>query len=103
MLVTFSCDAHENITMFGNIAKQLLHMMGHSGAVPGAIKAQDVSQALVSLTNKLQAVDKQTHHQFADSKQQDDDEEEISLAKRAFPLIQLLKNADSAHCDVMWR
>lgn len=102
MLVTFSCDAHENITLFGDIAKRLLLMMGHSGTVPGAIKAQDVPNALASLTRSLKETDTQKVNRLDDSKEQDDDEEEISLAKRAYPLIQLLKNATAAQCDVMW-
>jgi len=49
MLVTFSTDAYANITMFGNHALDMLKMMGHSGTVPNAIKAEDVPQALSRL------------------------------------------------------
>jgi hypothetical protein len=31
MLVTFSCPAYANITMFGDVAVHLLELMGHSG------------------------------------------------------------------------
>jgi len=46
MLVTFRTSAYANITMFGDIAVTLLKMMGHSGTVPSAIRADDVPAAL---------------------------------------------------------
>ena len=39
MLVTFSCPAYADITMFGDVAVRLLQLMGHSGTVPGALLA----------------------------------------------------------------
>ena len=49
MLVTFSCPAHADITMFGDVAIRLLELMGHSGTVPGALLAEDVAAALARL------------------------------------------------------
>ena len=46
MLVTFTCEAYADITMFGDVAQHLLTLMGHSGTVPGAILAEDVPAAL---------------------------------------------------------
>jgi hypothetical protein len=37
MLVTFTCKAYADITLFGNVAVSLLRLMGHSGTVPGAL------------------------------------------------------------------
>ena len=45
MLVTFSCSAYADITQFGDIAIQLLKLMGHSGTIPGALLAEDVHPA----------------------------------------------------------
>ena len=42
MLVTFTCKAYADITMFGNVAASLLRLMGHSGTVPGALLAHEV-------------------------------------------------------------
>ena len=53
MLVTFRTDSHESITFFGGVAIRLLKMMGHSGTIPGAILAQDVSVALADLQKAL--------------------------------------------------
>jgi hypothetical protein len=41
MLVTFTTEAYADITMFGDVAVALLKMMGHSGTVPSAIRAED--------------------------------------------------------------
>ena len=49
MLVTVTTDAYSDITMFGNVAVRLLRLMGHSGTVPGALRAEDVPAALQRL------------------------------------------------------
>lgn len=95
MFVTFSSQAYEKISYFEIVAKQLLSLMGHSGAVPGAFKAEDVPQALSSLQQGL--AEQKDKHSFVD-----DDEAEISLAKRAVPLISLLHAAANNDCDVLW-
>ncbi len=98
MLVTFSCDAYENITLFGDVAKHLLTLMGHSGAVPGALLAQDVPEALAGLKKAIASQKSQPSSQALDKH----DEPEVSLVHRALPLIALLESAVSAKCNVMW-
>lgn len=46
MLITFRCRSYANVTMFGDIALEMIKMMGHSGTVPGSISAQDVPDAI---------------------------------------------------------
>jgi hypothetical protein len=101
MLVTFTTDAYADMTMFGDVAIALLKMMGHSGSVPGALRAEDVPAALSRLTaaleaEKAQAPVKKTH-------QNDDNEEPtVSLTTRAIPFIALLTAAANAGANVMW-
>ena len=99
MLITFSCETYENITMIGDIAKQLLNLMGHSGTVPGAIVAEDIPEALSRLELAIKK-NKQTTAQVAE--QDEDEEPQISLAHRSFPLINMLKSAMKHNCNVMW-
>ena len=105
MLVTFSCDAYANITMFGDVAVRLLKLMGQSGTVPSALLAEDVPAALERLQTAIEAdkaeADKveATSNQSAD---EDDDERAVSFAHRALPLIELLTAAAKAKCNVMW-
>lgn len=97
MLVTFSCKAYADITMFGDVAVLLLKMMGHSGAVPGALSADEVAGALQRLRSAL------AEEALQNGKIEGVEEEpSISLAQRAYPLIALLQAAQGAHTHVMW-
>lgn len=100
MLVTFSCSAYADITMFGNIATRLIKLMGHSGSVPGAILAEDVPQALQQLNAAIER-EKQQENQH-DATNAPDDEPVITTSMRALPLLDLLKAAADAKCNVMW-
>ncbi|MFT6896881.1 MAG: hypothetical protein ACJA13_001286 [Paraglaciecola sp.] len=100
MLVIFSSQVSANITMFGDIAVQLLKMMGHSGTVPSAIIAKDVPAALANLEAALGVAEQQP-----ESEEPTDDIEEtsfVSLSHRALPLIDLLKAAVKDESNVQW-
>ena len=102
MIVTFRSKAHADIIMFGDIAVNLLKLMGHSGTVPGALLAEDVPTALDRL-RKAVAANKAAITDVSDSVQDDDSSERIvSLAHRALPLVELLTAAATEQCDVMW-
>ena len=103
MLITFHCETHADITMFGDVAKQLIRLTGHSVVVPGAILAEDVPAALAQLKKGLedppQPADTRSK---ADRLANDEDAPPIGLAKRAFPLLELLSDAARDQKDVMW-
>ena len=99
MLVTFSCKAHESITMFYEVAQRLLIMMGHSGTVPSAILAEEVPHALARLQEGLKKQKQPKQAALLD----DEEEDDVPLTHRALPLIQLLQNAIQANCNVMWK
>ena len=100
MLITFSCPANANITMFGDVAVQLIKLMGHSGTVPGALLAEDVPVALARLSAAIEAGEQLPEPR--ESGQGEDKESAVSLPHRALPLIDLLKAASNAKCNVMW-
>ncbi|NOH82363.1 MULTISPECIES: DUF1840 domain-containing protein [Vibrio] len=104
MLIIFSCKAHADITMFGDVGLQMLKMMGHSGTVPGAIQASEVATALSQL--KAAVAKEQRASELNDSELDDngDDliEQSVSINNRALPLIALLTAADKEECHVMW-
>lgn len=104
MLVTFHSNAGASITMFGDVAVTLLKMMGHSGTVPSALLANDVSAALANLQRALASAGPNARAE-RDAKPEDDDEDAqppVLLRQRAFPLIELLSAAAAQECDVMW-
>ncbi|HBC3407076.1 TPA: DUF1840 domain-containing protein [Vibrio parahaemolyticus] len=105
MLITFRCRSYANVTMFGDIALEMIKMMGHSGKVPGSISAQDVPDALSKLTSALSAKNAAEENLPTDvdlDEEEEQAEPAVSLGRRAFPLIELLKSAIKEECEVMW-
>jgi len=100
MLVTFTCPAYADITMFGDVAIQLLKYMGHSGTVPSALMAEDVPAALHRLQNEIKKQAQLILPQ--DCSDKISDEPEVTLSHRALPLIELLKAAEKEECHVVW-
>ncbi|MGZ4960304.1 MAG: DUF1840 domain-containing protein [Methylomonas sp.] len=99
LLVTFTTDAYADTIMFGDVALELLKMMGHSATVPGAILAEDVPAYLSRLKAAVDA--KKALPPPVESK--DVDGPGVSVAHRALPLINLLAAAAKAESDVMWK
>jgi hypothetical protein len=107
MLVTFKTKAHADITMFGNVAIELLKLAGMTGSVPTAILADDVPGRLAALEQALGA------HQSAfgesapgssEAKRKPHDEAAeppVSLRTRALPVLELLRAAVADHTDVV--
>lgn len=91
MLITFKCQVKTDITMFGDVAQRLLHIMGYDGTRPGVILVKDIP----AVRNKLKNISR-------NEKGQDQDDEAVSLAHRAFPLIEMLDEAEKEECTVQW-
>jgi hypothetical protein len=99
MLVRFDSRVGGFI-MFGEVAAQLLKMMGHSGTVPSALLAKDIPQALARLEQALAAAPREPPP--ARDARDADGTLKVSLHQRAHPLIELLGRAAKAGCDVLW-
>ncbi|GAB3521082.1 DUF1840 domain-containing protein [Photobacterium alginatilyticum] len=111
MLVTFSCKVSGNVVMFGDVAKQMLRMMGQCENIPGAIDAEHISVALSNLEQAAGRIhqlelDSREHgelqEQEVDACDEQDVEPVISLNTRALPLIDMLKAAEKEQCYIMW-
>jgi hypothetical protein len=97
MLVRFDSKAG-SITMFGEVAIELLKAMGQSGALPGAVLAADIPAAVERLRRSVEK-------QPAGGGKADDcetGEPMVSLRQRAYPLIELLERAAKRGDDVIW-
>lgn len=101
MLITFESKVGR-ITMFGDIALQLLKLAGHSGTVPGALLARDIPEALQNLERGLAALETAQGGAEPKEDEEEDAPRKPSLHTRAFPLIGLLKDALKHDCDVLW-
>jgi len=100
MLVTFRSKVSGEITMFSDVAVTLLKLMGHSGTVPGALLADQISSALARLKKAIETPD--ANGQAADGDDEETKAPRVSLANRAYPLVEMLTAAATEQCDVMW-
>lgn len=99
MLVTFRSTATESITMFHDIAIELIKMMGASGRVPSALSADDVPGAIKRLRSALHSLPPPGEGADED---EDDHQPAIGLPTRAVPLLDLLERASANHAEVLW-
>lgn len=103
MLVTFQTRTYADITMFGDIAIRLLHLMGHSGTVPSAVEPEDIPEALKRLRAGLADEEVAEAADHTATVGDDDDEPIVSLRTRALPLIELLEAAERDQVPVLWQ
>lgn len=110
MLVTFHSKHYYPITMFGDVAFQLLVGMGLEAKVPGVLEADDVPQALWQLQQWLleQAAVIEAEPEPDDAAEPaldsltQPDEPKVSLQQRAVPLVEMLQGAAKANYSVRW-
>ncbi|CAA6810093.1 MAG: Unknown protein [uncultured Thiotrichaceae bacterium] len=96
MLIRFSSKTGSSITMHQKQADMMLEMMKRSGKIPGALKAEDVPAALDALEAAI-LIEKEK-----ESATNMDDDDIISIGTRAYPLLQLLKQAIKDEEFLMW-
>jgi hypothetical protein len=101
MLIRFQGENTGSFVMFEEIAQQLLRMMGTSGKTEGALREEDVPQALSRLEAAVAPY--KAASQNADDEQDDGAGESVGLATRAAPLLDLLRLAKEKGGYVMWQ
>lgn len=99
MLIEIQGEHTGSITMFGNVAVTLLKMMGQSGKQEGALREEDVPEALNSLRKALQSAPDQS----SDDKNSDGDDDSVGIKTRAAPLIKMLEESVDKGGYVMWK
>lgn len=87
-------------TMFGDVGQKLLKAMGQSGALPGAIRPEDIPAAVARLRGVV--VDSGGEPSGRDG-DPEDEAAPVTLGQRAFPLIELLERAAAEDCEVLWK
>jgi hypothetical protein len=102
MLVRFDSDAG-TLTMFGEVAEQLLKAMGHTGAVPSALLPEDIPAAIERLKAATAVQADTASNESAQAAVGHENELPVSIKQRAFPLIELLERAAKRKCEVLWR
>lgn len=103
MLVRFRSKESAEFVMLGDIAVRLIQLMGHSGTIPGAIAAEGVPAALQRLREALDAVGAEPAPSPENEEAETGEREpRVTLANRAYPLIEMLKAAAANDSYVMW-
>jgi hypothetical protein len=108
MLVQFS-TRNGHLIMQGEPAQALLRMGGHTGTVPGAVLAADLSAFASRLRESLQTQGEQPSPDLPARKtersgREDDERPErpVSLKLRAVPLLEMIDTAIRRQSDLMW-
>ena len=110
MLVRFHSKASAGVTMFGDVATELLRFMCTSGMVPGALLAQDVPGALRRLKQVAESSEgdripqrpRPESEKHGKEDEADDEVAKVNLRTRAYPLLRLLETAAAEECAVVW-
>ena len=111
MLITFYSKAHADISLVGKPAEKILELLDFGTKVPGAIKVEDVPQALSNLHKGISDYEtrlEEKSEQISDIIGEDHENDEIkdppvSLSKRAYPVIKLLEAAIRDGEYVSWK
>ena len=102
MLITFTSPIHSDVTMFGDVAKRILKLMGQSGAIPGAIAAEDVADVLEHFKNELNIAQSKEPQSNNEAEEEENKEPAVGIAVRAFPLVEMMEAAVAENSTVMW-
>lgn len=102
MLVKFDSDVG-TLTMFHEVAVQLLKAMGHTGTVPSAMLPENIPAAIERLKAAVAVQPDAAADDDAQAAAGDENELPVSIKQRAFPLIELLERAAERKCEVLWR
>lgn len=106
MLITFKSRATVDVVMLENLAQFLLAILGKRLSQRGVISHDELPSAIAKLEAAI-AEDKQNR---AEHEGHFHDEEEghelhelpIGLAQRAYPFLDMLREARKENSDIMW-
>lgn len=107
MLVVFTNKSGGTVEMFEKAALALIKLMGRREAVPSAISAEDLPEALETLNKALVAMDQaeQALEKEETIDEQDEDEDQpkpVGMSTRAYPLTELIKQTIKDGSYLMW-
>ncbi|WP_338925897.1 DUF1840 domain-containing protein [Mycetohabitans endofungorum] len=104
MLITFKSRATVDVTMLENLAQFLLAIIGKRFGQRGVIAHDELQPAIAKLEAAI-AQDKQRraeHDGHDDEGDHEAHEAPIGLAQRAYPFLDMLRQAYKENSDVIW-
>lgn len=103
MIITFKSKASGDVIMFGDVAKQMLRIMGKREDVPGIVTVEQLPEAVARLKAAVAA--ERAGVGGGAAALEDEDEaarERVTLSQRAVPLIDLLERSLKEQVPVLW-
>ena len=100
MMYEFKSRATGTITMTGSVAEHILEIVGKTPGPTGIITVAQIPAAVSALRRAIEA-DRHAAPATTDDDAQDA-QQVVSLAQRAYPLIEMLEAAHAAGKDVTW-
>jgi hypothetical protein len=105
-LVVFRSRAAGEIYMFAESAQRIFEIIGRTESTRGVITAEQMPEALARLTAAVEADKKATEHASRQVSAPDDSVEPqargVTLAQRAFPLLEMMRAAQKKGVDITW-
>lgn len=107
MIYEFKCRATGSVVMTQPVAERLLAIVGKEPAPKGILLPQQMAQAIAALEAAVAAERAQPPAEPEDAGGDDDRDDRparpaVSLAQRAWPLIDMLKAALAADREITW-
>lgn len=105
MLYEFKCRATGNLVMMQPVAERILGLIGKAPGATGVIMPEQMPAAWRALDQAI-AAERDAGTPADDGEDESDDPKEaaarISLARRAYPFIEMLKAAHAAGKEITW-
>lgn len=105
MLYEFKSKATGTVVMTQKVAERLLAIIGKSPGPTGIIVPAQMPQAIAALEAAVAAEPAQATAEQDDARDLDDEERAaraVTLAQRAWPLIDMLRSALAADREITW-
>lgn len=109
-LVVFRSKAAGEIFMFAETARRIFDIIGKPNAPRGVISAEQVGDALARLTAAVEEEKEQIRRAREEAEQAqrrgetagEDGARAITLAQRAYPLLEMMQAAQKKGVDITW-
>lgn len=102
MLYEFKSKAAGTVTMTGPVAERLLAIVGKEPGPKGVFTVEQMGPAIAALQAAVEREKAERPQEDAEHDERRDGPRAISLAQRAWPLVDLLKAAVKAEQVVTW-
>jgi hypothetical protein len=100
MHYVFRSRADADLIMMGPVGDQMLRLLGREPAARGIIEAAALPAAIQAIEAAV-AADRRAQGKD-DEAEEDQKEQRVGLAQRAWPLLAMMKRASAEKADIVW-